>query len=510
MIKFVQDWLWLPAIVLIIISVIFGFQNSQSDIQSHYGFYSLFPAIVTLFLCFYTKNVILALFTGIVVGGLISSQYNILNAFLFPSLGSEKYAKILLVYLWALGGLIGIWNKNGGALYFANWVGEKFVHNRTTAKLFAWFMGVVFHQGGTISTVLTGTTVKPVTDRENVSHEELSYIVDSTASPIATLIPLNAWPAYIGGLVVIDKISQYIPNEEKGISYFLNAIPFNFYAIFAVLFTLLLAFDKLPFINRKMKEAIKRVIESGKLDHPQAKPMISKEIETANVPDYYVPANIDFIVPLGTLIGFAIIPWLLPLLLIGQLGDLMISEAFGLSVVASILITKARGMKLDDIFEGLVDGIKGVTVGAIILGLAVTLGNVSGQLGTSDYIIDLTKDFISLTPYILPPILLFICMFISFSIGSSWGTYAVVFPIAIPLAFAISTDPLFITLNFASIMGGAVFGDQCSPISDTTILSAMVSGSDLMDHVMTQLPPALTAAGFAAILYFIISYFIFI
>ena len=167
-------------------------------------------------------------------------------------------------------------------------------------------------------------------------------------------------------------------------------------------------------------------------------------------------------------------------------------------------------MSLEDLFDGLVEGIKGVTVGAIILGLAVTLGNVSEYLGTSIYIIEMTKDFIAVVPYILPPILLFICMFISFSIGSSWGTYAVVFPIAIPLAFAISTDPLFITLNFASIMGGAVFGDQCSPISDTTILSAMVSGSDLMDHVTTQLPPALTAAGFAALLYLIISYFIFI
>jgi Na+/H+ antiporter NhaC len=166
-------------------------------------------------------------------------------------------------------------------------------------------------------------------------------------------------------------------------------------------------------------------------------------------------------------------------------------------------------MKLDDIFEGLVDGIKGVTVGAIILGLAVTLGNVSERLGTSYYIIELSRDFILLVPYILPPVLLFICMFISFSIGSSWGTYAVVYPIAIPLAISISADPFYITLNFAAIMGGAVFGDQCSPISDTTILSAMVSGADLMDHVSTQLPLALLAASLAAVLYFFISYSIF-
>jgi Na+/H+ antiporter NhaC len=499
----VWSWLWIVPLTLIIIALIFGIQNSSDLSAKHFGIFSIFPAIITLFLCFYTKNVILALFTGIVVGGLITAEYNILNSFLFPSLGSERYAKILLVYLWALGGLIGIWNKNGGAQYFANWVGRRFVHNRRTAKLFAWFMGIVFHQGGTISTVLTGTTVKPITDREKVSHEELSYIVDSTASPIATIIPFNAWPAYIGGLVAIESVSKYIPNEEVGISYFFAAIPFNFYAIFAVLFTLLLSIDKLPFINRQMRDAISRVIETGQLDRPGAQPMISKEIEITRVPDYYHPAIIDFLLPIGTLIGLAIIPWLIT-------GKLMIFEAFGLSVLSSIFLSKLRGMKLNDIFEGLIDGIKGVTVGAIILGLAVTLGSVSERLGTSHFIIELTGDYIILIPYILPPIILFICMFISFSIGSSWGTYAVVLPIAIPLAFAISDHPLFITLNFASIIGGAVFGDQCSPISDTTILSAMVSGADLMDHVNTQLPLALTAAGFAALLYLAIGYIIFI
>ena len=500
--KVIKEWLWLPAVVFILLAFFYGIGQPEQINHTHFGVYSLFPAIVTLFLCFYTKNVILALFTGIVVGGLITAEYNILNSFLFPSLGSEKYAKILLVYLWALGGLIGVWNRNGGARFFAEWVGKNFVHNRKTAKLFAWFMGVVFHQGGTISTVLTGTTVKPITDKENVSHEELSYIVDSTASPIATLIPLNAWPAYIGGLVVLTSIQEYIPNEEAGMAYFLKAIPFNFYAMFAVLFTFLISIERLPWMGKKMRQAIVRVTSSGELDRAGAKPMMSKEIETTNVPEYYTPSLIDFIVPIGTLIGVAIVPWII-------IGKLMIFEAFGLSVIAGVVISLFHGMRLDDVFDGLVDGIKGVTVGAIILGLAVTLGDVSEQLGTSHYIIEMSREFILLIPYILPPVLLFICMFISFSIGSSWGTYAVVFPIAIPLAISINPDPFYITLNFAAIMGGAVFGDQCSPISDTTILSAMVSGADLMDHVGTQLPLALLAASLAAIVYFIIGYSVF-
>jgi Na+/H+ antiporter NhaC len=497
--KLIRDWLWLPVVVLIFFSLKYGIQQPDGSETGHYGFYSIFPALVTLFLCFYTKNVILALFTGIVTGGLIIAEYNILDAFLFPSLGSEKYAKILLVYLWALGGLIGIWNKNGGALYFANLVGEKFVHNRKTAKLFAWFMGIVFHQGGTVSTVLTGTTVKPVTDRENVSHEELSYIVDSTASPIATLIPFNAWPAYIGGLVALASIKQYIPNEEAGISYFFRAIPYNFYAMFAVFFTFLLSIERLPFTGKRMRTAISRVKSTGQLDRPGSRPMLSQEIERTSTPDYYQPALLDFIAPIGVILSIAMIPWILT-------GTLYIFEAFGLSVVTAIIVSILRGMKMDDVFEGLIDGIKGVTVGAIILGLAVTLGNVSERLGTSLYIIELSRDLILMVPYILPTVLLFICMFISFSIGSSWGTYAVVFPIAIPLAFSINPDEFYITLNFSAIIGGAVFGDQCSPISDTTILSSMTSGADLMDHVNTQLPLALVAAMLAAFLYFVICY----
>jgi Na+/H+ antiporter NhaC len=492
---------WLSPLIFIgaIIIGIWAFSGRMPKDAGNYGIYSLLPAAITLLLCFITKNVIFALITGVAVGGVITGEYNILNAYLFPSLGSVEYAKILLVYLWALGGLIGVWNKTGAARHFANWVGNKFVRDRISAKLFAWFMGVIFHQGGTVSTVLTGTTVKPITDREKVSHEELSYIVDSTASPIATLIPLNAWPAYIGGLVVLDSIRSYIPDEEAGISFFLKAIPYNFYAMFAVLFTLLLALERLPFLNKKMRLAIERVKKTGELDRPGATPMLSREIETTDVPEYYRPSLIDFFVPLIVLFSVAFIPWI-------TTGQLMIFEAFGLSVVGVMISAKVRGMSLGDVFDGLINGIKGVTVGAIILGLAVTLGNVSEKLGTSSYLIGLTRDHILLVPYILQPVLLLLCMIISFSIGSSWGTYAVVFPVAVPLAYSVNTDPFYITLTFAAIIGGAVFGDQCSPISDTTILSAMVSGADLMDHVNTQLPIALMAASLAAVLYIIIGY----
>ena len=194
------------------------------------------------------------------------------------------------------------------------------------------------------------------------------------------------------------------------------------------------------------------------------------------------------------IMGLAIAGWLLKDLL----GPMV-----GVSMVLSVL----RGMSIADAFDALVTGIKGVTVGAIILGLAVTLGTVSTSLNTSVFIIDLTAATLSVVPYILPSLMLLICMVISFSIGSSWGTYAVIFPIALPLAYALSPDPGFFTLTFGAILGGAVFGDQCSPISDTTILSSLACGSDLMDHVTTQLPLAISAAGIAACLYLVIAFF---
>jgi len=488
------SWVWLLALCVFI-----GWYSAQlnPDIleqEGHYGFLSLVPALLTLVICFVTRNVILALFMGIVLGGAVTGHYNIIQQFLIPSLGTERYAQILLVYLWALGGLLGLWNRNGGAYHFASFVSQRFVKSRRSAMFFTWVMGVVFHQGGTISTVLTGTTVRPVADREKLSHEELTYIVDSTASPIATIIPFNIWPVYVAGLIAIPSMSHFIADEEAAVGMFLRAIPFNFYGWFAVFFTLLFAFDKLPFVGKSMRAAQKRVRDTGELDAPGAQPMVSTELATVNVAEGYDPALIDFFLPIGVLLGFSIVPWLLT-------GSPMIFEAFGLAVVSSMVLSIIRGMQVSVAFDALVDGIKGVTVGAIILGLAVTLAKVSETLGASIYVIQVSTDIFTAVPYILPGLLMVICMMVSFSVGSSWGTYAVVFPIALPLAYAISPDPNYVLLAFGAMMGGAVFGDQCSPISDTTILSSLACGSDLMDHVFTQLPMALAAAGIAILLY---------
>ncbi len=470
----------------------------------HYGITSLLPAFTTLVLVFLTRDVVSSLFLGILVAGFVVADLDIIDRFLVPSIGSASFATILLVYLWALGGLIGIWTRTGGARAFAEWAARRMVRGPRSAKLFAWLMGVVFHQGGTISTVLAGTTVKAVTDAQRVSHEELAYVVDSTASPVATVIPLNAWPLYVGGLVV--GTVPLLATEEAAVSFFFRSIPFNFYGFLAVLLTLLFALELLPREGRRMRAARNRARETGELDRPGAVPLAARELGRMRVSEGYRPGVEDFAVPILVLLAVALTGVARPLLEAMRAGDpglflagisVPIAQAFGLGLLAAMGLALAKGMQLSEVVGGFIDGCRGVTIGAIILALAVTLGTVSRELGTANFIVAGVAELVR--PALLPALLMFVCMAVAFSIGSSWGTYAVVFPLAMPLAWAVHPDPTYLSLTFGAVLGGAVFGDQCSPISDTTILSSLACGCDVMDHVLTQLPLALAAAAVAAL-----------
>lgn len=488
------------AIVFILIILGIIFQGRFPEYQGHFGIWSVLPPLVAIVLAFWTKEVISSLFVGIALGGVISGQVNLVEHFLLPSIGTESFAMILLVYLWSLGGLIGIWTRTGGAEKFAIWAGNLIVRGPKSAKFFTWMMGLVFHQGGTISTVLTGATVRPIADKHKVSHEELAYMVDSTASPAATIIPFNVWPFYIAGLLV--GTIPLFQTEQDVVLFFIDAIPFNFYGIFALIITLLFAWEYLPWVpGKKMRAAIKRVKETGKLDRDDAEPMASRELTDMHIPEDYNPGLVDFFGPIGTLLGVAIIPFIISYHVMGNTEDptLLIAEAFVLAVLAGIFIALVKGMDLQTAIEGFVDGCKGVTIGAIILALAVSLKSVAEAVGTAEYIVQLTGDAID--PVFLPAILMILCMIIAFSAGTSWGTYAVVFPVAMPLAWAVMPDEFFLVLCFGAVLGGSVFGDQCSPISDTTILSSLATGCDLMDHVYTQVPLALVAAGLGATMY---------
>lgn len=475
----------------------FSKRYSKLEVKFHYGLWSLLPAAVAIGLCLLTKEPLTALMSAVIVGAFMLGRFDITDAVLLPSLASKSAATILLLYLWLLGGLLGIWSRTGAAMAFAEFMTSHFVKGPRSAKFVAWLMGVIFFQGGTVSVVLVGTIVRPVADKENVSHEELSYIVDSTASPIAAVLAFNAWPIYIQALIFVPGVS-FLATESDRIAFFFRSVPLSFYGIFAVASTFLLSLGYTRFAGSGIRKASERARTTGQLDAPDATPTSSDELQVARIPQGYQPHVLEFFVPLLLLLGTAVGTFIFT-------GTPRVTWAFGLAFLGSVLVALAKGMQLAHVIEGIGDGLKGVVLASVILMLAVTIGSISGEVGAGSYLVDLLGDRI---PYIALPIALqLITMVIAFSTGTSWGTYAIAFPLAMPLAWevalasGVSNPELFMSVCFATVLNGSIFGDQCSPISDTTILSAMTTGCDLMDHVKTQLVPASFAAAFATVMW---------
>jgi Na+/H+ antiporter NhaC len=354
-----------------------------------------------------------------------------------------------------------------------------------------------------MSTVLVGTTVRPLADKAKVSHEEMSYIVDSTASPIASVLAFNAWPAYIQALIFVPGVS-FLATESDRLKFFFSSIPFSFYGILAVTGTLLLSLNITKFSGKRIRAAHHRALTTGELDAPGAKPLSAKELESSHVPQGYKPHVLEFILPLVTLIGIAVLTFI-------TTGSPKVNWAFAAALMLSAFIALGKGMSLGNLIEGFGNGLKGVVVASVILMLAVIIGTISKQIGGGLYLVSQLSE--QLPFWLLPVILQLITMVIAFSTGTSWGTFAIAFPLAMPLAWAICqtqglADPeLFMMVCFATVLNGSVYGDQCSPISDTTILSAMTTGCDLMDHVKSQLVPASLAASMAAVLWTATVYF---
>lgn len=469
----------------------------------HFGLWSLLPAFITIVLCLLTREPLTSLFGGIVVGSIMLGQYDLTDAVIIPNLANEGTAGLLLLYLWLLGGLLGIWSKTGAAQAFANYMTQHFVKGPRSAKLISWLLGLLFFQGGTMSTVLVGTTVRPLADKAKVSHEEMSYIVDSTASPIALVIAFNAWPAYVQALIFVPGVA-FLATEEDRLNFFFSSIPFSFYGIIAVTGTLLLCLNITTFSGKRIRLAQQRALTTGQLDAKGARPLSAKELQTCDVPSGYNSHVLEFILPLVTLIGIAVFTFIL-------LGSPKINWAFGAALLLSAGIALIKGMSLTNVVDGFGNGLKGVVLASVILMLAVIIGSISKEIGGGLYLVSLLGE--QLPFWLLPLILQLITMVIAFSTGTSWGTYAIAFPLAMPLAWAVcqsqglANPELFMMVCFATVLNGSVFGDQCSPISDTTILSAMTTGCDLMDHVKSQLVPATFAATLAGCLWTLTVYF---
>ena len=281
------------------------------------------------------------------------------------------------------------------------------------------------------------------------------------------------------------------------INYFSSLI-FSFYSILAVLGALLLSLNITRFSGKALQQARTRALDTGELDAAGANPISAPELHTSHVPDGYVPNVLEFVVPLVLLMAIAIGSFI-------WLGSPQVNWAFGAALLLAVSIALLKGMSLREVIDGIGNGLKGVIVAVTIMMLAITVGGISAESGGGLYLIELLGDRVPF--YILPVSLLVLTILTSFSTGSSWGTYAIAYPLAMPLAWAIAQSQgianpeLYLSICFACVLNGGVFGDQCSPISDTTILSATTTGCDLMDHVKSQFVPAAMTASVSAILW---------
>lgn len=472
-----------------------GRRYLEVHVYKHWQWWSLLPAFTAIVLCIATREPLTSLIGGILSGVLLLGKFDVVGEVLEPSVSSSAVTEVILLYCGLLGGLVGIWARSGAALAFAEWAARSIVTGPKTAKFLTWLLGVSFFQGGTISTVMVGATARPIADKEKVSHEELSYIVDSTASPIAALIPLNAWPGYVQALIFVPGVA-FLATEADRLSFYFGSIFLSFYALFAIIGTLLLSFEVLPFIGKRFSNAIERARGTGELNAPDAEPLSSAELENPEVPEGHTPSLWSFVIPLALLIGIAFGTWWFN-------GSPDVTWGFFAAVVAAAVMELLRGLSLVQLVDGIGLGIKAVALAGLILVCAIMVGNLSKEAGGAAYLVELLGTQV---PYVLLPLaLLVLTMIISFSTGTSWGTYAVAFPLGMPLAWAVATNgdlanpELYMMVCFATILNGSLYGDQCSPISDTTVLSSMVSGADLMDHVRTQIFPASVAMGLAAI-----------
>jgi Na+/H+ antiporter NhaC len=457
------------------------------------GFLSLVPVAVTLVLAFKTKNAIVSLLAGCAVGGVIafiSGAARPMELFL-ETLGTRDFIWITLIEV-SVGVTIAFYMRSGVMKEFAVWASDR-ISTRRAASGFGWLLGVSIFFSANFTPLFCGPIAKPLTDKHRISRELLAYLLDSGSAPVCTLIPLSGWAAYIGGL-----LEGYGPisSAGQGVSVFIRAIPYNLYGIFAVALAGLLAFGVIPHFG-PMKRAERRARLEGKVLRDGATPLAGEEL--------------DRIQPLpgkrSNVVAYLIVPVLIVLgVAVGSLiasGRVMILEAFLATVLYQAIALSLGGhfMSIEDLVGTAMTGVKAVLPAMTILALAYCINAVTASLGAQRYVISITMTW--MTAGLLPVGTFLTGAVISFFTGTSWGTYAILSPLVLPIAMHLSggTVSAVVLATVGAMVSGGLFGDHCSPISDTTCLSSFGAGSDHIDHVTTQLPYALTAAAFAAALF---------
>jgi len=473
-----------------------------------YGFLSILPPILAILLALITRHVILSLFAGIWLGATFIYNYNpvlgflhIIDRFIQPAVGDPDHAAII-IFSMLLGGMVGIISKSGGTLGIVKII-TKWSRSARTGQIATWFMGLIIFFDDYANTLIVGHTMRPITDRLKISREKLSFIVDSTAAPVACLT-ISTWIGYEIGLIS-DAIGN-TPFAGNPFSVFLHSIPFSFYPILAIFFVLLISLSKRDY--GPMHKAETRARKTGELIAKGAHPIEDQTDMDRVLPKSGTKARwFNAAIPILTVIIVTLVGlYMTGFKSILKSGEevqgfrhiISNSDSFqalfwaSLSgcLIAFILATTQKILSITDAMDAWVNGAKSMVLAMIILTLAWSIGAVTKEMHTAEYLTSILKD--SLDPRWIPTLTFLLAAATSFATGTSWGTMAILIPLVLPLSWSLGGAPHIFFASTSSVLAGAIFGDHCSPISDTTVMSSMASACDHIDHVRTQLPYAAT------------------
>lgn len=527
---------WIGTGVFMLVSILLvswvdlsAYAQAEGESPGIFGTWvSLLPPLVAIALALITREVVLSLFAGIWIGALFLVGFN-------PIAGTAQSLDLLLgalvdadhiaiiVFSMLLGGMVGVMSRGGGTKGVVDVLG-KFATDRKKGQIFSWASALFIFFDDYANTLIRGNALRPMTDRLKISREKLAYIVDSTAAPLAVSAVITTWIGFeitqisnsLSGLAAQTAdpalAAQLQAGADNAFTIFLHSMPYLFYPILALAFVLMTILMKREF--GPMLTAERRAFSGGGLIRPGSIPASDTSLEALqpleDKPRRWYNAGIPVLVVIAVALyglystgASALEPGQ------GGLKDIignadpfaaLLWASFAGCAVAIALVVFQRILTVNQALESWLGGMQSMLMAVVILILAWGLGGVTQEVGTGPYLASLFQDTLPLA--LLPGLVFFIAAVTAFSTGTSWGTMAILFPVVIPLAVAMGAGIGFaggenygiLLGSVSSVMAGAVFGDHCSPISDTTVLSSMSSACDLIDHVRTQLPYALVVA----------------
>lgn len=453
--------------------------------------WALTPPIMAISLALITKEVYSSLFLGLVTGALLNVNFDPVGGLnqLFPygimAVLSDKWNVGILVFLVILGTMVQLMNRTGGSAAFGAWAANH-IKSRSGAQFSTMLLGCLIFIDDYFNCLTVGSVMRPVTDKHQISRAKLAYLIDSTAAPICIIAPISSWAAAVSGFV----------KEENGISIFIQSIPFNFYALLTMLMMLFVIFMKVDFGPMALheKNAFKGDLfttSSGKKSEGE----VQQDGKKGRVSDLIIPV---VLLVVGCVIGmiytggyFSGKSFVDAFAASDASVGLVMGSAVALVITIFYYLTR-KSLSYSDCMECLPEGVKQMVPAMLILAFAWTLKSMTDNLGAAAYVASLVENSASELMHFLPAIIFVVSVGLAFASGTSWGTFGILIPIVVSCFHEV--DPQLMIISISACMAGAVCGDHCSPISDTTIMSSAGAQCEHLNHVTTQLPYALTAA----------------